>query len=51
MNLDEGAISRLEPLKALLEAIVVQRTSTTRMMGVLTRSIWQELMEDSQPAA
>lgn len=51
MNLDEGAVSRLDPLKALLEAIVVQRNSTTRMMGVLTRSMWQELMEDTQPAA
>jgi hypothetical protein len=49
MNLDEGAVSRLDPLKALLEAIVVQRNATNRMMGVLTRSIWQELMEDTQP--
>ncbi|MEO6445226.1 MAG: BLUF domain-containing protein [Gemmatimonadaceae bacterium] len=49
VNLDEGAMSRLDPLKALLEAIVVQHESTKRMTGVLTRAIWQELLEDSQP--
>lgn len=48
ISLDEEAMSRLDPLKALLEAIVVQRELTKRMMGVLTRSIWQELMEDTQ---
>lgn len=49
VSLDEGAMSRLDPLKALLEAIVVQLESTKRMTGVLTRSIWQELMAENQP--
>ena len=48
VNLDEGAMARLDPLKALLEGIVVQLESTRRMTGVLTRSIWQELMVDAQ---
>lgn len=49
VSLDEGAMARLDPIKALLEAIVVQLESTKRMTGVLTRSIWQELMVDTQP--
>lgn len=49
VSLDENAMSRLDPLKALLEAIVVQLESTKRMTGVLTRSIWQELMADTHP--
>lgn len=48
VSLDEGAMSRLDPIKALLESIVVQLESTKRMTGVLTRSIWQELMSDTQ---
>jgi hypothetical protein len=46
VNLDEEAVSRLEPVKALLEAIVVQRETMQRMMRVLSRSVWQELMDD-----
>ncbi len=49
VSLDEGAMSRLDPIKALLESIVVQLESTKRLTGVLTRSIWQEFMVDSQP--
>ncbi|UCG87780.1 MAG: BLUF domain-containing protein [Gemmatimonadota bacterium] len=49
VNLDEEALSRLEPVKALLEAIVVQRESMQRLMRVLSRSVWQELMDDNQP--
>lgn len=45
VNLDEGSLSRLEPIKALLDAIVVQRESMQKMMRVLSRSIWQELMD------
>ncbi len=46
VNLDEEAASRLEPIKALLEAIVVQREAMQRLMRVLSRSVWHELMED-----
>jgi hypothetical protein len=47
VNLDEEAVARLEPMKALLDAIVVQRDTMQRLMGVLSRSVWQELMDDS----
>ncbi len=47
VNLEESALSRLEPMKALLEAIVVQREAMQQMMRVLTRLIWQELMDDT----
>lgn len=47
VNLDEDALSRLEPIKALLEAIVVQRDAMQRLMRVLSRSVWQELMDDN----
>jgi len=46
VNLDEEAVARLEPIKALLEAIVEQRESLQRLMRVLSRSVWQELMDD-----
>jgi len=45
VDLDEGALSRLEPIKALLDAIVVQRESMQQLMRVLSRSVWQELMD------
>ena len=45
VNLDEDALSRLEPIKALLDAIVVQRETMQKMMRVLSRSVWQELLE------
>jgi hypothetical protein len=45
VDLDEGALSRLEPIKALLDAIVVQRETMQKMMRVLSRSVWQELMK------
>lgn len=48
VDLDEGAVARLEPIKALLEAIVVQREAMQRLMRVLSRSVWQELMEDDR---
>ncbi len=48
VSLDESTMSRLDPIKALLEGLVVQLESTQRMTGVLTRSIWQEFMVDSQ---
>lgn len=48
INLDEEALSRLEPIKALLDAIVVQRESMQRLMRVLSRSVWQELMDDDR---
>ncbi len=48
VNLNEEALSRLEPIKALLEAIVVQRESMQRLMRVLSRSVWQELMDDDR---
>jgi hypothetical protein len=47
VNLDEETLSRLEPVKALLEALVVQQESTQRLMRVLSRSVWQALMEDN----
>jgi hypothetical protein len=50
VDLDEEAIARLEPIKALLEAIVVQRESMQRLMRVLSRSVWQELMGDDSEA-
>lgn len=43
VDLDEDAMARLEPIKALLEAIVVQREAMQRLMRVLSRSVWQEL--------
>lgn len=45
VDLDEEALSRLEPIKAILDAIVTQRETMQRMMRVLSRSVWQELME------
>jgi hypothetical protein len=45
VDLDEAAIGRLEPIRALLEAIVVQREALQRLMRVLSRSVWQELMD------
>jgi hypothetical protein len=48
VNLDEGSLSRLEPIRALLEAVVVQREALQRLMRVLSRSVWQELMGDNQ---
>lgn len=45
VDLDEGTLSRLEPIKALLDAIVVQRESMQQLMRVLSRSVWHELME------
>jgi hypothetical protein len=47
VNLDEEAVVRLEPIKALLDAVVVQREALQQLMGVLSRSVWQELMDDS----
>jgi hypothetical protein len=47
VNLDEEAVTRLEPIKALLDAIVVQRESMQHLMRVLSRSVWQELMDDN----
>ena len=46
VELDEATVGRLEPIKALLEAIVVQREAMQRLMRVLSRSVWQELMGD-----
>jgi len=46
VDLDEGALSRLEPIKAVLDAIVVQRETMQQLMRVLSRSVWQELMGD-----
>ncbi len=46
VNLDEGAVSRMEPIKALLDALVVQREAMQRLLRVLSRSVWQELMHD-----
>ncbi len=46
VNLDEATVGRLEPVKALLEAIVMQRESLQRLMRVLSRTIWQEMMAD-----
>lgn len=46
VNLDEGAVSRMEPIKALLDAVVVQREAIQRLLRVLSRSVWQELMHD-----
>ena len=47
VNLDEDAVARLEPIRALLDAIVMQRETMQRLMGVLSRSVWQELMDDT----
>jgi hypothetical protein len=46
VDLDEDALSRLEPIKALLDAIVLQQETVQRLMRVLSRSVWQELMDD-----
>jgi hypothetical protein len=46
VDLDEESVARLEPIKALLEAIVVQREGMQRLMRVLSRSVWQELMDE-----
>ena len=48
VDLDEMTVSRLEPIKALLDAIIVQQEATGRLMRVLSRSVWQELMNDPQ---
>ena len=48
VDLDEEALSRLEPIKALLDAIVTQRETIQKMMRVLSRSVWQELMEHDE---
>jgi hypothetical protein len=48
VDLDEMTVSRLEPIKALLDAIIVQQEATQRLMRVLSRSVWQELMNDPQ---
>ncbi len=47
VNLDKAALSRIEPIKALLETLVVQQESTQRLMRVLSRLVWQELMDDA----
>jgi hypothetical protein len=47
VNLDEAALARLEPIKALLETIVVQREGMQRLMRVLSRLVWQELMDEA----
>lgn len=47
VDLDEDALSRLEPIKALLDAIVLQQETVQRLMRVLSRSVWQELMDDN----
>lgn len=47
VNLDEKAVARLEPIKALLDALVLQRETMQRLMGVLSRSVWQELMDEN----
>ena len=46
VNLDEQAVTRLEPIKALLDAIVVQREAMQKLIRILSRSVWQELMDD-----
>jgi hypothetical protein len=50
VNLDEMTVSRLEPIKALMDAIVVQQEATAHLMRVLSRSVWQELMNDPEDA-
>ncbi len=49
VDLDEAAVARLEPIKALLEAIVVQRETMQRLMRLLSRSVWYELMGQDPP--
>ena len=48
VDLDEDTVARLEPIKALLEAIVVRREAMQRLMRVLSRSVWQELMGEDR---
>jgi hypothetical protein len=48
VDLDEAAVARLEPIKALLEAIVAQRDTMQHLMRILSRSVWQELMGDDR---
>lgn len=48
VDLDETTLSRLEPIKAILDAIVMQRETMHRMMRVLSRSVWQALMEEHE---
>jgi hypothetical protein len=51
VSLDEGALSRLEPMRELLEVLVVQREGMQRMMRLLSRMAWQELMDDTGDAS
>ena len=45
VNLDAEGVERLAPIKALLEAIVDQRESLHRLMGILSSSVWHEMTE------
>ena len=46
LNLDDAAVSRLEPVRAILDAIVVQREGMQKLIRILSRSVWNELMDD-----
>ncbi len=42
IDLDAQADDRLEPLKAILTAILAQRRSMEELSGVLERAVWRE---------
>ena len=43
VSLDRSRTDRLEPLHALLQTIIEQKQSITRLTNVLERAIWSEL--------
>lgn len=43
VSLDRSRAERLEPLHALLQTIVEQKQTVTRLTNVLERAIWSEL--------
>jgi adenylate cyclase len=47
VNLDGDSMTRLEPIKALLEAIMEQRSSLQRMLQIISRAVWREIVNES----
>jgi hypothetical protein len=46
ISLDASRADRLEPLHAILEAIVAGRQTVERLTGALERAIWAELVHN-----
>ena len=46
ISIDESRVARLEPLHAILEAIISTRGTLERLTGALERAIWAELVHN-----